>query len=278
MRPACCRRAGLPILIRMLPFPEIDPIALQIGPLAIRWYGLSYITGIGLGWWLLHRRAQHPDSGWNTQQVADVVFYAAIGAVLGGRFGYVLFYNFSAYVADPLDVFKVWQGGMSFHGGLLGALSGVGWFARSQDMRFWAASDFVAPAVPIGLFFGRVANFINAELWGARTDLPWGVVFPHAGEAARHPSQLYEAGLEGVVLFLIVWQYARSARPAGTVSALFLIGYGCIRCLIELVREPDQHIGFLAFDWLTMGQVLSVPMILFGAWLFTTAQRAAKTP
>ncbi len=259
----------------MLPFPDIDPIAFQIGPLAVRWYGLSYITGIGIGWFLLHRRARGGATDWTTQQVSDAVFYAAVGAVLGGRLGYVLFYNFSFYLVHPLDVFKVWQGGMSFHGGLLGALTGVAWFARQVDKHFWVACDFVAPAVPIGLLFGRLANFINAELWGAPTTVPWGVVFPNAGEIARHPSQLYEAGLEGVVLFLILWQFARTSRPAGAVSAVFLIGYGCMRFLIEFVRQPDRHIGFLAFDWLTMGQVLSLPMILFGCWLLVRGYRVA---
>jgi phosphatidylglycerol:prolipoprotein diacylglycerol transferase len=261
----------------MIPFPNIDPIAIKLGPVAVHWYGIAYIVGIGLGWWLLQRRAAASESGWTKEDVADVVFFAAIGCVLGGRIGYALFYNFDDYINNPVTLLAVWRGGMSFHGGAIGFVIALAVFARRRARPFLQTTDFVVQAVPIGLFFGRIANFVNQELWGAPTNLPWGVVFTHqaAGSIARHPSQLYEAVLEGIVLFLILRLVAARSSRVGVVSATFLIVYGIIRAAIELVREPDQHIGYLAQDWVTMGQVLSVPMVVVGIFilLFARSQR-----
>lgn len=250
----------------MIPFPNIDPVALQVGPLSIHWYGIAYIVGIGLGWWYLSRSADHHRSEWAREDVSDVVFFAALGGVVGGRIGYALFYNFSETFNDPLSIFAVWRGGMSFHGGALGFVLALALFAGLRSRPFFAVTDFVTVGVPIGLFFGRIANFVNQELWGAPTNLPWGVIFTHpaAGAMGRHPSQLYEAFLEGVVLFFLLRLVAVKGKFVGAVSATFLIAYGIIRISIEFVREPDQHIGYLAFGWVTMGQVLSVPMILAG--------------
>ena len=262
----------------MIQFPSIDPVAFQLGPIAIHWYGIAYIVGIGLGWWCLRRAANSPASTWSRDDVADVVFYAAIGAVLGGRIGYALFYNFADTLVDPLSLFAVWRGGMSFHGGVIGFIIALGIFARRRGRAFLMVTDFVVPVVPIGLFFGRLANFINQELWGAPTNLPWGVLFRHpaAGGVARHPSQLYEAFLEGVVLFFVLRFVAKRAHSTGLVSAVFLIGYGLIRTGIEFVREPDRHIGYIANDWLTMGQLLSLPMLVGGVLLFLFAGRVRK--
>lgn len=251
----------------MLPFPDIDPIAVRIGPLAVRWYGLAYVVGIGLGWLLLHRRAARGEAdGWTVEEVSDLVFYSALGAVLGGRIGYILFYNLGATLANPLEAFAVWHGGMSFHGGVLGFVSAMAWYAHRRGRGFFAATDFVVPVVPLGLLMGRIANFINQELWGAPTSLPWGVVFnvPAAGGVPRHPSQLYEAALEGLVLFAVLNILRAKHLPRAVVSAAFLIGYGVIRFGIEFIREPDAPIGYLAWGWLTMGQVLSLPMVLAG--------------
>jgi phosphatidylglycerol:prolipoprotein diacylglycerol transferase len=257
----------------MLPFPTIDPVAIKLGPIAIHWYGLAYLTGIGLGWWLLRRAADRSGSLWSRDDVADVVFFAAIGAVLGGRIGYALFYNFSDYLANPLSLLAVWRGGMSFHGGVIGFMIAIALFARARGRPFLAVTDFVLPVVPIGLFFGRIANFVNQELWGAPTTLPWGVVFTHpaAGGVARHPSQIYEALLEGVVLFFILRFVAARSTRTGAVSATFLLAYGIMRAGIEFVREPDQHIGYLAFGWVTMGQILSLPMLIGGLLIFVLA-------
>lgn len=254
--------------------PFIDPVAFELGPLAVRWYGLMYVLALVVGWALLARRAgRGPHADWSSEQVADVVFYVALGAVVGGRLGYILFYDFSAYLAEPLAVFRVWQGGMSFHGGLIGAILAVVWLARRLGRPWLALTDFVAPAIALGLGFGRLGNFINGELWGAPTGLPWGMVFPQAGELARHPTQLYEALLEGLVLFAVLWWFSSRARPLGAVSGLFLLLYGLFRSLVELLREPDAHLGYLAFGWLTMGQVLCVPMLLGGVWLLARAGR-----
>jgi phosphatidylglycerol:prolipoprotein diacylglycerol transferase len=251
----------------MIDLTQIDPVAFRIGPLAVRWYGISYIVAIGIGWLLMRSRAARPGSGWTRSEVDDFIFYLALGVVLGGRIGYILFYNFHVYVENPLAILRVWQGGMSFHGGLIGLFIASAWWARRTSRRFLQVCDFVTPCGPLGLFFGRLANFINGELWGAPTTLPWGVVFPNAGPLPRHPSQLYEGLLEGLVLFAIVWLYSRRSRPVGSVTGLFLIGYGLARFAVEFVREPDPQLGYLAFGWLTMGQVLSTPMILLGVWL-----------
>lgn len=251
----------------MLEYPAIDPVAISLGPLKIHWYGLSYIAGTLLGWWLLRLRAAR--HGWSHGQVADLVFYVVLGAVIGGRIGSVLFYNLPYYLEHPLAVFKIWQGGMAFHGGLLGVLVAVWLFARSQGRRFFEITDYLAPVVPLGLFFGRIANFVNGELWGKPTDVPWAMVFPGelAGEVPRHPSQLYEAALEGLLLFVILWLYSARPRPVMAVSGLFLVGYSVFRFLVEFVRVPDVQLGYLAFGWLTMGQVLCVPMFVIGAIL-----------
>lgn len=259
----------------MIPFPPIDPVAFTIGPVAVHWYGLSYIVGIGLGWGLLHDRAGRSDGRWTRDQVADLVFYAALGAVLGGRIGYILFYNLEAYLAQPLSILAVWRGGMSFHGGALGMSLALVWFARANQRPFLEVADFLIPAVPIGLGLGRIANFVNQELWGAPTLLPWGVLFtnPAASGVARHPTQIYEALLEGAALFLIVNLLARKPRPPGTLLAAFLLCYAIFRYAVEFVREPDAHIGYLAFDWLTMGQLLSVPMFVIGLVMLFAVRR-----
>lgn len=258
----------------MLPFPDIDPVAVQIGPVAIRWYGLAYVVGILSGWALLKARAARPGALFTPDDVGDMVFYAALGGVLGGRLGYVLFYNFDQYLHAPASIFAVWQGGMAFHGGVLGFIVATAWFARRRGMSLLAVTDFIVPVVPIGLFFGRIANFINGELWGRVSSVPWAMVFPGAGPEPRHPSQLYEAGLEGLVLFLVLNGLFGRAPGNGWVSGIFLMGYGLFRFLVEFAREPDAHLGFVLFDWCSMGQVLSVPMVLLGAFLVFRASGA----
>ncbi len=257
----------------MLTYPNIDPVALAIGPLKVRWYGISYVVGILTAWWLLRFRAA--SSSWTHEQIADVVFYATIGIIIGGRLGSVLFYNLPYYLDHPVDIVKITQGGMSFHGGLIGAIIATWLYGRTINKGFFVVTDFLAPVVPIGLGCGRIGNFINGELWGAPSNLPWAMVFPdpRAGGIARHPSQLYEALLEGLILFIILWFYSAKPRPAMAVTGLFFLGYGVFRFCIELIREPDAHIGYLAYDWLTMGQVLSFPMIVFGALLLFLAYR-----
>ncbi len=274
--PAPCRSCASDVVV--ITFPNIDPIALQLGPLAVHWYGLSYLAGIGLGWWWLLRQAARGGGEWSADAVADVVFYAALGAVIGGRLGYTLFYNAASYAADPWSIFAIWQGGMSFHGGLLGTFVALAWYGRKTQRPLLAVSDFVLLALPISLALGRIANFVNQELWGAPSNLPWAVVFTHpaAGALPRHPSQLYEALLEGLVLFIILNLVARRTGTRGLVSGLFLLLYGAFRSAVEWVREPDQHIGYLYGEWLTMGQVLSLPMIVAGMVLIVVALRAGK--
>lgn len=254
----------------MLTYPEIDPVAIAIGPVAIRWYGLSYVAGIGIGWWLGRRRAaRDPWRGWTPQQVDDLAFWFVVGAVAGGRAGYLLFYDFSGLVSDPLTVFRIWEGGMSFHGGLIGVLAAGAWFARRQGRGFFAVSDFLAPLVPPGLGAGRIANFVNGELWGKPSDAPWAMIFPGAGPAPRHPSQLYEAVLEGLLLFAMLTAAAHTRRLAarpGTLAGIFFAGYGIARIVAELFREPDAFLGFVV-SGITMGQVLSIPMLLLGLYL-----------
>ena len=256
--------------------PNIDPIAIHIGSGGIHWYGLMYVFGLLSLWYFAGRRAAQPGSGWSKEEVGDIVFYGALGVILGGRIGYMLFYNLPHYVDTPLDALKIWQGGMSFHGGLLGVLLAMFYFGRKTGKSFFTVTDFVAVWTPIGLGLGRLGNFINHELWGKVTDAPWGMVFREGGPLPRHPSQLYQATLEGLVLFLILFFYSRTPRPTASTSGLFLIGYGMFRFVVEFVREPDTQLGYLAWDWLTMGQVLSVPMILFGIGLMVWASRKAK--
>jgi len=254
-------------------FPHIDPVALSLGPLQIHWYGLMYLFGF-VGAWLFGR-ARAERFGWTVTEVEDLLFYGAIGVIVGGRLGYVLFYDLAANLEQPLNIIKIWQGGMSFHGGLLGVLAAFAWFAKQTGKRFFEISDFMAPMVPIGLLTGRIGNFINSELWGKVSDVPWAIVFPNGGPLARHPSQLYEAALEGLVLFVILWLYSMKAKPVGAVSGLFLLGYGSFRFLVEFVRIPDPQYGYLAFDWLTMGQVLSLPMIILGLFFIVRAYQKA---
>lgn len=250
----------------MLMYPEIDPVALRLGPLAVHWYGLMYLFGFLGGWWLGRWRATQRGD-WQVVEVGDLLFYVALGVILGGRIGYLLFYQTGLLLSEPWVLVQIWQGGMSFHGGLIGVLLAVWLYARRSGRRFYQVTDFLAPLIPVGLFAGRIGNFINGELWGRPTELPWGMVFPYVDALPRHPSMLYEAALEGLLLFLILWLYSARRPPERRVSGLFLVGYGVFRGGVEFVREPDAHLGFLALDWLTMGQLLSLPMILFGLWL-----------
>lgn len=248
----------------MLIYPQIDPVLLQIGPLKVHWYGFMYLVGFLAGWWLGILRSKRPNAILNAEQVSDLLFYVAFGVILGGRIGYVLFYDFNQYLHDPARIFMVWQGGMSFHGGFLGVLVGVWLFSLKSKRRFFELTDFIAPLVPPGIIAGRLGNFINGELWGRVTDVPWGMVFPHVDNFARHPSQLYQAAGEGVMLFIILWLYSQKTRPTMAVSAVFLLGYGSLRFIAEFFRTPDAQLGFIAFNWMTMGQVLCVPMLIFG--------------
>ena len=276
----------------MIEYPGFDSVALQIGPLAIRWYGLMYLVGFTGGWWLARRRARGPASPCTVAQVDDLLFYIALGVILGGRVGYMLFYNWAQIVDEPLSLFYIWQGGMSFHGGFLGVLLAVYLYGRKIGRGFWEIIDFVAPLVPIGLGAGRLGNFINGELWGRPTSLPWGMqvncsdlrfsdlCYRQLGlpgdtllTPPLHPSSLYEAFLEGLVLFVVLWVFSAKPRPVRAVSALFLLGYGISRSAVELVRLPDSHIDYLAFGWVTMGHVLTLPMILVGVLLLWLAYR-----
>ena len=258
----------------MLIHPDFDPVAFSLGPLHVRWYGFMYLLGFLAGWALGRYRARQPHSGWTSAQVDDLVFYIALSVILGGRIGYILFYGFGSFLRDPLALFRVWEGGMSFHGGFLGVLLAMVLFARKYHKGFWPAVDFIAPLIPPGLCFGRIGNFINGELWGRVTDAPWGMVFRQTGDGLpRHPSQLYQAALEGVALFLIVWLFSAKPRPTMAVSGVFALCYGAFRFLVEFVRQPDAQLGYLAFGWLTMGQLLSLPLIVVGIILLALAYR-----
>ncbi len=251
----------------MIVHPNFDPVAVSIGPLSIHWYGLMYLCGFAMGLWLGKYRAKQPESIWDPEEVIDFLFYIAVGVMVGGRLGYVVFYNPAFYVQNLLDIFAVWDGGMSFHGGLLGVLAALGIYAKKTRRSYFSVSDFLVPLLPPGLFFGRIGNFINQELWGRTTELPWGVLFYTAPDGPRHPSQIYEALLEGIVLFCVLWWFSNRKTFPGQISGLFLLLYGLFRIFVEFFREPDGHIGALAFDWLTMGQLLSLPMILLGLYL-----------
>ena len=265
-------------MLPIIAYPAIDPVLLQIGPFAIRWYALSYITGLLLGWrYMLHlsRQTAGRPAGLaiSAPVIDDFLLWVTLGVALGGRLGYVLFYKPGFYLSEPLQILYVWTGGMSFHGGLLGVLLAMLLFCRQRKIRFFAMADILACTVPIGLFLGRLANFINSELWGRPTDIPWAMVFPNGGLLPRHPSQLYEAGMEGILLFLLLWLVRRTvpaSRSMGFLSGTFLIGYGCARIVAEFFREPDDFLGFL-FAGATMGQLLSLPMVLFGVWLIWRA-------
>lgn len=265
----------------MLTHPKIDPVALQLGPLAIHWYGLTYLAAFGLFMLLANMRLKHEPyrslqgpAAWSRKDIEDMLFLGVLGTVVGGRVGYCLFYKPEFYLANPLQILFIWQGGMSFHGGLLGVIASQMWFARSRGKPFWQVMDFIAPCVPLGLAAGRVGNFINGELWGRAADpsLPWAMVFPQSGTGVpRHPSQLYQFALEGVLLFILLWLYARKPRKMGQVSGMFLVGYGAFRFIAEYFREPDSHLGVLALK-MTMGQWLCVPMIIGGVLLWVWAE------
>jgi len=281
------------------PLINFDPIAVSLGPLDIHWYGVMYLLAFLSFWAIGNRRAEHQKWwAWSTQDVSDILFYGMLGVILGGRIGYMLFYGFDLLIQNPLSIFKVWDGGMSFHGGLLGVIIAMAWFARKTKRSFWQVADFVAPLVPLGLAFGRLGNFIGGELWGRITDVPWAMIFAKStniraadSEAlnaawssgaldhmARHPSQLYQAGLEGLTLFFILMWYSAKPRPRAAVSGLFLLGYGSFRLLVEFFRQPDEHLGFFAMQWLTMGMILSLPMIAFGLGIIYYAYHANSLP
>ena len=276
------------------PFIAFDPVAFSVGPLAVHWYGIMYLLAFLFFWiggsWLAKHRTWW---GWTPQDVGDFLFYGMIGVILGGRLGYVFFYGFQDLLEDPMFLFRITQGGMSFHGGLIGALLAMWWFGRRTRRTFWQVADFVAPLVPVGLGLGRLGNFIGGELWGRLSDAPWAMIFANAiqpggwqsaeleqawrsgalDHLARHPSQLYQAFGEGLALFVVLAVYSRLPRPSAAVSGLFLAGYGCFRFMTEFFREPDQHIGFLGGDWLTMGMLLSLPMVLAGIIIMILAYR-----
>ncbi len=270
-------------LFAAVSFPAIDPIAFSIGPLAVHWYGLAYVAGILLGWMIARDLLKRPQLWPNgqapasLQQIDDFVLWAAIGVVAGGRLGYIFFYDFASVAANPMRAIEVWNGGMSFHGGFIGATLAMLFFARKHQIRLWSLFDLVASVVPLGLFFGRSANFINGELWGRPADLPWAMAFPTGGPFPRHPSQLYEAALEGLLLLILLQILARAfgaLRAPGRITGIFVTGYAAARIFVEFFREPDVQIGYLLGGWLTMGMVLSLPMLLIGIWIYLRAGRA----
>jgi phosphatidylglycerol:prolipoprotein diacylglycerol transferase len=261
-----------------VPYPQIDPVFLEFGPLQFRWYGLMYLIGLTAAYLIIKHKASAKDLPIKPDQIYDMVVFAAFGVFLGGRIGYTLFYNFPYYSQHPVKIFAVWEGGMSFHGGLIGTVIALVWFSRRRGIPVYSVADLAASVTPIGLGFGRLGNFINGELYGRATDVDWCMVFPAGGPACRHPSQLYEAGLEGLLLFTILWIIGRLAMPPGTIFWSFLAGYGLCRLIVELFREPDQHMGFVLGS-VTMGQLLSAPMVMIGiimlAWGF---HKAALNP
>ncbi len=259
----------------MLTYPTINPVAIALGPIKVHWYGLMYIIGIGFAWWLARLRASK--YGFTSQEIDDLVFYGAMGVILGGRLGYTLFYNLPKFLADPVLIFKVWEGGMSFHGGFLGVFFAGLLFSYKTKHHLIDVLDFIIPSVPLALMCGRIGNFINGELFGKPTDVAWAMVFPGGGPLARHPSQLYEACLEGLVLFIVLWFFTYGTQnkkpPRYAASGVFVLLYGVFRSAVEFVREPDSHIGYLAWGWVTKGQVLSLPMIMLGIVFLVLAYR-----
>ena len=262
----------------MIAYPQIDPVAFSLGPVQLHWYGLMYVVGLTAAWWLGRRRAHR--LGLTHDDIGDLIFYGALGVIIGGRLGFVLFYGLDQLLTNPLWLFKVWEGGMSFHGGLAGVLIAAWLFARRHRLAYLQLTDFIAPLVPIGLAAGRLGNFINHELPGRASEVPWAMIFPPMlglGPEPRHPSALYEFVLEGVVLFVVLWWVSRKPQTQGLISGLFLLLYGTFRFIVEFVRLPDPQLGFIAFDWLTMGQLLTVPMLAAGALLVITARRSQRT-
>jgi phosphatidylglycerol:prolipoprotein diacylglycerol transferase len=262
----------------MLTPPDIDPVALSAGPVQVHWYGIMYVLGFLSAWWLARRRAARAGSGWGTQDVDDLIFWAMLGVIVGGRLGYVFFYGLGFWRDDLLYPLRVWQGGMSFHGALIGVLLALALFARRRGRAVLDVMDFTAPIVGIGLLAGRIGNFINGELWGKPTDLPWAFAVeeqPGGPVVGRHPSQLYEAALEGLALFVLLWWFSSRPRPRGAVVGLGLLWYGLVRFAIEFVRTPDAHIGYLYGGWLTRGMLLSLPMLLAGIFLLWRAYGGA---
>ncbi|MFT5162147.1 MAG: phosphatidylglycerol:prolipoprotein diacylglycerol transferase [Alteromonadaceae bacterium] len=249
-----------------LHFPSFDPVIFSLFGVDVRWYGLMYLVGFFAVLAMANRQIAKPQSGWDNDQLGDLMFYGFIGAIIGGRIGYVLFYQWSYFIQEPLFLFKIWTGGMSFHGGLLGVAGAMWFFAHQSGKSFLAVTDFGTPLMPLALAAGRIGNFINGELWGKPSDVPWAMVFPLGGPLPRHPSQLYEFLLEGVVLFIIMLYFGAKQRPLGRVSGLFLITYGLFRFIVEYFREPDAHLG-LIYSLISMGQILSLPMVLIGGWL-----------
>jgi len=259
----------------MLQHPQLDPIALQLGPVAIHWYGLMYLLGFAAVWLLGRRRIQQGKTDFTVRELEDIIFYSVIGVVVGGRLGYTLIYKPGYYLSHPLEILHIWEGGMSFHGGLIGVIVVLLWYARRCGRHFLEVGDFIAPMIPIGLAAGRWGNFVNGELWGRPTDLPWGMVFPHVDVIARHPSQLYQMAFEGLLLFAFLWWYSGKPRKRGQVSAMFLVGYGLARFLVEFTREPDDFLGLLA-GGLSMGQLLCIPMVAAGALILWNAGKSSR--
>lgn len=258
-----------------IPFPNIDPVMLDLGLIKIHWYGMMYLVAFGLAYWLAQRAAAKPGSGWTNEQVSDLLFYGFLGVILGGRLGYILFYNFGQVLQDPLYIIRIWEGGMSFHGGLIGVLLAMAIFSRKYHKTYLALGDFVAPLVPLGLAAGRIGNFINGELWGRATDVPWAMVFPSGGNIGRHPSQLYHVALEGLLLFVVIMLVRRIQPATGVVGGVFLIGYGLARFTVEFFREPDAHLGVLSLG-MTMGQWLCLPMMVAGLAIVIFAVKQSK--
>ncbi|NQY03346.1 MAG: prolipoprotein diacylglyceryl transferase [Halieaceae bacterium] len=258
----------------MLPYPDIDPVAVSLGPVQVHWYGLTYLGGLAFAWWFARLRASKPGAVMAREQVDDLIFYAAIGIIVGGRIGYAFFYGWDQLVADPSWLLRVWQGGMAFHGGLLGVIAAMYLFARRHGIAFGAMLDFIAPLAPVGLGLGRLGNFIGQELWGRATDVPWAMVFPKDPlQLARHPSQLYQFALEGVLLFAVLYWFTARPRPTWSAAGVFAVGYGCVRFFVEFFREPDAHLGFQAFGWMTRGQMLCLPMIAAGVLMIVYAYK-----
>lgn len=261
----------------MVKYPEMDPVAFSFGPLSVHWYGIMYLLGFVAAWLIAHQRSRRSWAAVRSHQIEDLVLYSALGVIVGGRLGSALFYNFDKWLADPLWVLRMWEGGMAFHGGLLGVIVAIFLYARKIGQPFLAVADFAAPLAPIGLGLGRIGNFIGQELWGRQTDLPWGMVFPRDVEQlVRHPSQLYQAFFEGLLLFLIVFWYSRRPRPVGSVGGVFLLCYAVFRFAVEFVRQPDAHIGFDLEGWMTRGQILCIPMAIVGILLIVVAHSRHK--